>query len=381
MVSEQPRVLIVEDSPTQARAMQLVLVGLGYEVAVADSVAASLEQLREPTCDVVLLDLLLPDATRLEGLAALAALIPDKPILVLTAVADRDLAMEALQLGAQDYLIKGQAEPELLDRTIRYAIERKRATHQLEKLAQELAAKNRELEQLNEQKNQMLGVIAHDLRNPLGVTHLYGQLLLRRKTNLTEAQLEYIDCILSSNRFMRQLVDDVLDVSKIELGKLHLQLESSSMQTLIEQNLELNSVLAEEKELEVDLWVEGEIPPVRIDALKVQQVLNNLIGNAIKFSHPHSHIVIHLSASNGFITVKVSDQGVGIPDDHLGELFKPFAVVSRSGTFGERGSGLGLAITRKIVEGHGGRVWAESEEDKGARFYFTVPVEGPPDDA
>jgi len=381
MVSEQPRVLIVEDSPTQARAMQLVLVNLGYEVALADSLAASLEHLREPTCDVVLLDLLLPDATRLEGLAALAALIPDKPILVLTAVADRDLAMEALQLGAQDYLIKGQAEPELLDRTIRYAIERKRATNQLEKLAQELAAKNRELEQLNEQKNQMLGVIAHDLRNPLGVTHLYGQLLLRRKTNLTETQLEYIDCILSSNRFMRQLVDDVLDISKIELGKLHLHLESSSMQALIEQNLELNSVLAEEKELEVDLWVEGEIPPVRIDALKVQQVLNNLIGNAIKFSHPHSHIAIHLSASNGFITVKVSDQGVGIPDDYLGELFKPFAVVSRSGTFGERGSGLGLAITRKIVEGHGGRIWAESEEDKGARFYFTVPVEGPRDDA
>jgi PAS domain S-box-containing protein len=248
------------------------------------------------------------------------------------------------------------------------------------KLAEaEIAQKNAQLVELNDVKNQLLGMAAHDLRNPLSVVSTASAFLLDDAGRLLpEAKrTDFLRRINSSSEFMLRMIDDLLDVAKIEAGRLDLELATGDLCGLIEENLTMNRMLAERKGIRLDFAPECNVPPFRFDRGKVEQVLNNLISNALKFSASGTAVTVQVSRVNGSVVVSVRDQGSGIPTKELDKLFKPFGTTSVRGTAGEKSTGLGLAICRKIAEGHHGRIWAESEVGKGSVFSFSLPVPAP----
>jgi signal transduction histidine kinase len=251
-----------------------------------------------------------------------------------------------------------------------------RLNNELVTLQRELAKTNIELEKLIEQKDEFLGMAAHDLRNPLFVVQSCAKFLLAGAAqHLDEEQIDFLSIIQSYSGFMLQMVEDLLDVSAIESGRLVLSPEATDLGALIARNLKLNSVLAGSKRIRLDFRCEGELPLMSLDPIKIEQVLSNLISNAVKFSHAGSRVEIYLARQEDQALISVRDEGQGIPSEELDRLFTWFGKTSVRGTGGERSSGLGLAIARKIVLGHQGTIWVESEVGKGSTFYVALPIE------
>jgi two-component system, OmpR family, sensor kinase len=250
-----------------------------------------------------------------------------------------------------------------------------RLNNELATLQREMAQKNVELEKLSAEKSRLLGMAAHDLRSPLGVIFAYSEFLESEAgERLTPEEREFIATIQRTSRFMLELVEDLLDVSALEAGRLRLDLRPTDLGDLVRRNVALNAVLAAPKNVAVELEA-SIVPLVSVDPGKIEQVLNNLIGNAVKFSKSGTVVVVRLDAAEGEVTVTVADQGEGIAAADLPRLFQPFGVVRARGTAGERSTGLGLAIARRIVEGHGGRIGVESEAGRGSTFSFAIPTD------
>lgn len=369
------RALVVEDSPTQAFHIRLLLEADGFEVATVSRLSEAIERLGKSPFDVVALDLMLPDSSGLEGLDTLVASSPTTPIVVLTAHTDERMALDALGRGAEDYLSKSQLEQTLLVRTMRYAIERHRSRAELQKLTMELRVKNGELGRLVEQKNRFLGIAAHDLRNPLGVILGYSELLLSGDAgSISDEQAEILSVVNSSVDFMLGLINDLLDISMIEAGALRLDMRRTDLMSIVRKNISMNRVVADKKHIQLVLKEDTKLEPIDLDRRKIEQVLNNLISNAVKFSHPRTVVEVRVVREGSDVVISVKDQGVGIPRSEQANLFRPFQKTSARSTAGERSTGLGLAIVRIIVEGHEGRIWVESEVGRGSTFYVALPV-------
>jgi PAS domain S-box-containing protein len=243
------------------------------------------------------------------------------------------------------------------------------------KLAEEaLRQSNDQLRELNSQKNEFLGMAAHDLRNPIAVIQNSSLILSRYSSeNLLEKQKEFLKKIYDTSKFMLELLNNLLDISKIESGKLELEMTKNNYSDFVKKILEFNRFFATEKDISIDLVLPDDIPLFDFDKNKIEQVLNNLISNAIKYSHPNTTITIEVQKEKDFVITKVSDQGQGIPKNELPHIFKPFQKASIKPTAGEKSTGLGLAIVKKIVEGHKGEIGVESEVGKGSTFFFKLP--------
>jgi signal transduction histidine kinase/CheY-like chemotaxis protein len=228
---------------------------------------------------------------------------------------------------------------------------------------------------MNEKKNQFLGMAAHDLRNPLaGVEMSLDMVLDSARERLDADELELLNMAKILNESAMRLVSDLLDIAKIESGKLELELLTTDILSVIKESLEMNRFLAESKHIKTVLNAE-ESPEMMIDPARIHQVLNNLISNAVKYSQPQTTVYVNLSKpSEQEIIISVQDKGQGIPQHEIGKLFQPFSKASVRSTAGEESTGLGLVICKKIVEAHGGRVWLESEVGKGSTFYVSLPV-------
>jgi len=265
--------------------------------------------------------------------------------------------------------------PAQADRDSELYDELSRLNNELVTTQRELVKRNVELERLNEIKNQFIGVAAHDLRNPLQVIDGYSQMLADGLLGpLSPEQQKVISTVRKNSEFMLRLVTDLLSISKVEAGKLHLDLQDTDLPNLLETNVELNRLLAWRKQIRINLTREGDIPPVRVDAPKIEQVLNNLISNAIKFSFPNTTVEVRAAKGERQVVVAVTDEGQGIPSGDIDRLFIPFESLSVKSTAGEQSTGLGLAIARRIVEGHGGQIWVRSEVGVGSTFSFSLPL-------
>jgi signal transduction histidine kinase len=244
------------------------------------------------------------------------------------------------------------------------------------KLAEQaLQRSNDQLRELNNQKNEFLGMAAHDLRNPIAVIQNSSSVLSRYSSeNLSEKQKEFLKKIYDTSKFMLELLNNLLDISKIESGKLELEITKNDYPDFVRKNVEFNRLFATEKGILIDLAPLEDNLLVDFDKNKMEQVLNNLISNAIKYSHPNTTIRIEVEREKDFIVTKVIDQGQGIPENELPHVFKPFQKASTKPTAGEKSTGLGLAIVKKIVEGHQGIIGVESEVGKGSTFFFKLPL-------
>lgn len=240
----------------------------------------------------------------------------------------------------------------------------------------ELEEKNQALVELNQKKNQLMGIAAHDLRNPIGIVQMYSSFILQELSgNLLKEQKDFIQTIYESSQFMLHLLDDLLDFSTIESGKLELELHEGDYSRIVKENVALNKVFADKKNISITMEGDFQSIPLHVDHSKVEQVLNNLLSNAIKYSFSGTAIVVRVSLDEKFVRTEVIDQGQGIPTGELEKVFSPFVKTSVKTTAGEKSTGLGLAIVKKIVEGHGGNIGVTSEVGKGSNFYFTLPRE------
>lgn len=250
-----------------------------------------------------------------------------------------------------------------------------RLNNELINLQRELARKNAELARLNDQKNHFLGIAAHDLRNPLNAIQMYSEFLLDEVSEALDAEhVEFISIIHSSSQFMLRLVNDLLDVAKIESGKLYLDLEPRDLGSLLEHNVQVNKALAARKGIALRLELEASPLFADVDQPKIEQVLNNLITNAVKFSNPETTVTLSLRLEGDQALIMVSDEGLGIPPQELDNLFKPFHRTSVRPTGDEQSTGLGLAIAQRIVQGHKGEISVTSEVGKGTCFIVSLPL-------
>lgn len=247
----------------------------------------------------------------------------------------------------------------------------------LERNEAQLREKIGELEDLNRQKNEFVGVAAHDLRSPLAVIEMYSAFLLDEPAQrLTEREREFLRVIALQSRFMLNLINDLLDVTRIESGNLDLRPESGDFRAFACRVAALQAVLAERRGIEVA--VEGDDAPcvAVFDPPRMEQVLNNLIGNAIKFSQGGTRVTVRVACTPEGVRTSVADQGPGIPAGEREAIFREFHRGTVRPAAGERSTGLGLAIARRIVEAHGGSIGVESEVGKGSTFFFTLPGPG-----
>lgn len=248
-----------------------------------------------------------------------------------------------------------------------------RLNNELVSIQRELTKKNAELTKLNELKNQFLGMAAHDLRNPLGNILNFAEFLESEKDSFTTEQTEFICHIKNQSSFMLNLVHDLLDISVIESGNVNLTLEPIDIVLLVKQTINLNKALADKKRIIVEFNSSLNTLSLLLDKGKIEQVVTNLLTNALKYSNSDTTIKIKIQEERGNILLSVSDEGQGIPQDELDNLFKPFQKTSAQSTGGEKSVGLGLHIVKRIIEAHNGKIWAESRIERGSTFYVSLP--------
>ena len=237
----------------------------------------------------------------------------------------------------------------------------------------ELAAANKKLKELNELKNKFLGIASHDLRNPLYLIGSYSEILKDDsvgKINNTWKGLA--EKIFISSEFMKTLLDNLLDISKIESGKYDLNKKEENLNTLVKNQVEIYQLIAKKKNIEISLDL-GEIPLVHCDKNAMTQIMGNLIGNAIKFSPANSKINVTTAKEGEAVRFSVKDEGPGICFEEQKLLFGEFQTLSTRPTGGEKSTGLGLAIVKKLITLHGGKVGVSCESGKGSTFFFDLP--------
>ncbi len=367
------RVLLVEDSTTYVFALRKILTILGATVVVAGTLKAARAELSAGTFDAVLLDLFLPDS---EGLDTLHRILEtcDLPTVVITSHDDRSAAAAAILAGADDYLVKGPLDAKILGQTLTHTVERHRFRSKLKRMAEELQGKNERLKELDQHKNHMLGMAAHDIRNPLGIILGYARFLqVDAGPMLSAEHRAFLDAITQSSEFVLGLVEELLDISTIESGRLIIERTPVDLAKVVTNHVELISVLAARKNIRITLDIPRDKVMLDLDAKKIEQVLSNLIGNAIKFSSPNTSVIVRVKPTRDRVEFSVTDEGPGIPSDEINLLFRPFSTTSVRATNGERSTGLGLAIARRIVEGHGGEITVDTQVGRGSTFRVMLP--------
>jgi signal transduction histidine kinase len=369
-------ILLVEDNPGDARLIREILREADapdFRLHHVGTLAEATAHLAATEADVVLLDLSLPDAHGLGTIRGLQEAGGRAPIIVLTGLDDETVALQALQEGAQDYLVKGRVEPDLLVRAMRYARERKHLERQQAALYDRERAARASAEEAVRARDDVLRVVSHDIGNSLTAVGIHARLLARSLpeeavTDEVRARVGAIQDLLDQ---MESLRSDLLDVARIESGRLELDWEPEAVPDLLNEAATLVSELAADRKITLDVVAAEELPPAHADRRRVLQVLGNLLGNALKFTEPGGVVTVAACADAEEVRVSVSDTGQGIPEADIPNLFDRYWQ-ARSAR--RAGAGLGLAIARGIVEAHGGRIVAESVLGEGTTFTFTLPT-------
>jgi len=365
------KVLLIEDDPEDALLLREMLAqrrDSRFNLECADRLQAGLERLGNGGTDVLLLDLSLPDSIGLETVHKVHAHASGVPIVVLTGLDDEALAIRAVREGAQDYLVKGQVDSNLLVRSIHYAIERHRLLTELEQ------AREKELRL----KDQFLSHVSHELRSPLTTIQQFITIMLDGLAgNLSPEQREYMEITLRNANQLRTMIGDLLEVSRAETGKLTVERRRFHLPELIAETLRTFHTTAAPKDIVLSADVPNDLPAAYADPDRVRQILTNLIDNAIKFT-PKNGTVSALGhvwdQDSDFLRVAVTDTGCGIrPEDTeriFDRLYQEFNAIEGN----HIGLGLGLYICKELVSRHGGRIWAESQLGHGSTFTFTLPI-------
>jgi signal transduction histidine kinase len=365
------QVLLVEDNAGDARLLQEMFSkekAGSFELTHFLRMSEAVLHLAKGGVDIVLLDMGLPDGHGLDTVRRAHAAAPGVPMIVLTGLDDEALAAEAMKEGAQDYLIKGQIESRALPRALRHAIERYRM-----QTATDLA-----LTHQVQFKDEFLSHVSHELRSPLTAIYQFVTILLDRLAGeLNPEQDEYLGIVLTNVKQLQSMINDLLEVSRVQAGKLSIDPQCISVSQAIAYAVNTLHGAATAKGVGLSSKMAPHLPLACADPTRVRQILIILVDNAVKFTPANGTVKIQARVCEedpNFLVLEVSDSGSGINPDVTERIFDRLFQASDPALAGRQGLGLGLYICKELVTRQGGKVWAKSEPGQGAVFSVTLPV-------
>jgi signal transduction histidine kinase len=355
------RLLVVDDEEAIRDLFGIQLRREGYTVSMAGSAQQALDVLAAERIDLVLLDMKLPD---MPGLVLLQKLrqtysILDLPVIIISGAGHRDDIVAGLQSGANDYLTK----------PIDLGIVRARIQTQLA------------LHQLKEINDKFSRIASHDLKKPV-ILMLDMARQLQQANSRQDLSAGDLDATLSllieAGQYMQQLIESLLELRSVHNGRMSLTRLPTDLGAIVRQAVTRNMGYAKSKGIALRMEFTTELPPILADDLRLMQVLDNLIGNAIKFSPAATQITVRTRRENGHIVCEVADQGPGIVAEDRGKLFVEHARLRNKPTGNETSTGLGLSICREMVTLHGGDIGATDNPGGGTIFWFRLPLPAEP---
>jgi signal transduction histidine kinase len=375
---KQLHVLLIEDNPADAKLTRRALEASEnptYRIDDVPSLGEAAIRLGQTPYDAVLLDLGLPESVGVDAVAQFRALCPfPPPLIVLTAHDDQRVALEALDQGAQEYIIKSDIV--CLSRSIRHAIVRQQMMQELNTANEMLQGKNVRLAELYDSAQQFVDNVSHEFRTPLTVIREFTSIVRDGCAGpVTPNQIEYLDKVLNRSDDLAHMIDDMLDISKLESGRLGVWRRPYKVAEMITTVIGSLEKRAESKNIRLTRNVEPDLPQVFCDEEKAQRVLINLAVNAIKFTPDGGQVEIWARpATDGAeIVVGVTDSGPGISAENLEIVFERFRQLGTNMRASTKGFGLGLNIAKELVNLNLGKMNVESDLGKGSTFSFTLP--------
>ncbi|MEQ8188821.1 MAG: ATP-binding protein [Candidatus Eremiobacterota bacterium] len=404
---DKEQILVVDDVDSIRSFITINLECEGYEVYQAARGQEALKLIESIFFNLVILDIMLPDIDGLQILKFIRKVSPETMVIMVTGYASLDSSITAMKEGAFSYIIKPFELSELLI-TMRKALDKQRLsmenkqlleeltrankdlesanllleekvrerTRELEMLNQDLNKANIELKRLDKLKDELVSLVSHDLKSPLTAIIGYASTIQYKSLeDMGEEKIkDYTDRILNQSFRMLNLINDILDEQKIKEGKMALNGEVTDLGEIGRECFEEMKILASEKQLDYTVEIEPDLPATFLDKSKIRQVIINLLSNAIKFTSNEGQVRLRVYKGKNKLWVSVIDTGPGIEKSKQDELFKEFKKFKTPDGKEHEGTGLGLSICKKIVNLHGGKIWLQSEEGKGSKFSFLLPI-------
>ncbi len=369
MAEPQAKILIVDNEIQVVKRVEALLIPQNYEVITASGGEEALRLVQQKEPDLILLDVLMPVLDGFEVCRRLkdnaeTCLIPVVFMTVLSDIGDR---VKGLEAGADDFLTKPVHRDELLAR-IRTSLRLKQT------IDHKVHALHRQLQEATERESQLFTNMSHELRTKLDVIIGFSEVLQEQTCGeLNDEQEEYVNYILTGGNQMLDLVNGLLDLAKIEAGKMEVRLEELDLRSLLAESLELVQGGALAHDITLSLEIADDINTIVGDKRKVQQIVFNLLSNAVKFTPDQGTAGIKATETSEGVQIAVWDTGVGIAPEDQRRIFEEFQPLSDAHVTTTVGTGLGLALTKKFVELHGGTIELESRSGQGSTFTFSLP--------
>jgi signal transduction histidine kinase len=396
-MEETLKILVVDDDEVDRMAVRRALTKAGVQIELSEVCNGNdaLYSLKNTTYDCVFLDYRLPDQDGLTLIQKLRSSQIKVPLVILTAQGDEQIAVELMKAGATDYLSKSRVSSETLAQILRNAIRVHRAEMQaalanqrLRESNEQLIRKNQELEKQRQQiqlqnlklseasrlKSQFLATMSHELRTPMNAIIGFSQILLRPKfAQLSHKQADMVERILNNGKHLLMLLNEVLDFSKLEAGRLELKPELFDLLKVINSTVVEMRSLAEAKNLSLIVQADLRNSVLYNDSVRMRQILVNLLSNAIKFTEFGSIWIEVRELPPNRVAITVRDTGIGIAPKDFKHIFEAFRQVDQSITRKYPGTGLGLAIIDSLVRMMGGQIFLESQLGAGSMFKIEIP--------
>lgn len=379
------RVLLVEDSSMDIEIVTRILTKnphFSCTVEVARSGEEGIEKVKKSPFDVILCDFNMPGMNGLETMIKFRENQITAPVIMVTGQKDEKIAAQLVKEGAYDYVSKEEGYSVALPFVIEEALGKFFARQEKERLEREILRKNAELESVNEDlrrlnqlKSNFVSTASHELRTPLSIIRETSALILEQGIGpLNEKQQMFLNNVRNQSDRLLRTVTDLLDLSKIEAGKLQLNKSFVNVGDWVSRIIDFFQLHAREKKIQLVTEISSSLDEIYMDEDKMIQVLTNLLGNATKFTPEGGRITVSAANKGKELEVRVTDTGPGIAPEDIGKIFDRFQQAEhQESVYLQKGTGLGLAITKEIIKMHHGEIAVESRLNQGSAFWFTLP--------